>query len=235
MTSPILSRLADLGYVVGSVDELRESGLRYASAVPVLIAALNSSVDRRDQEVLVRALSVPWAAPEALGPLISLFREADDASGLGLRWAVGNALEVLWDDSRFDDLVDLCCDRSFGRAREMLVLGLARSKRPEAGEVLIGLLDDGDVNGHAVLALSRLNVAEARQGIESMKHDDRAWVRKAVASALAKLPAGGGTKAPGNEAGVPPVPGFGGGRQPDPLLGRPDRNQLRDARGRLRC
>lgn len=186
---PIIERLGEVGFDVTSLAELRHDGGRYREAVPVLIDALGQTFEQKTLMEVVRALSVPWAKPSAVEPLIEMFREAEDSTGLGLRWAVGNALEVIWDDSRFDELVTLARDRSFGRAREMLVLGMARSKRPEAGDVLIELLDDPDVSGHAVKALSKLKLPRARAALESMTNDDRAWVRKESARALAKLPA----------------------------------------------
>jgi HEAT repeat protein len=184
---PILAKLSEVGYEVDSLAELRRSGTRYREAVPILIAALSETAESRTLMELVRALSVPWAKPEATRPLVDLFRRVEDSTGLGLRWAVGNALDVTWDDARFDDLVELARDRSYGRAREMVVLGFARSKRPEASDVLIALLDDTDVNGHAVKALRKLKVRSARAGLEGMLGDDRAWVRKEAQRALAAL------------------------------------------------
>jgi len=184
---PILAKLNEAGYEVGSLAELRHSGVRYRKAVPIMTAALSETTETKTLMELVRALSVPWAKPEATGSLVDLFRRVDDSTGLGLRWAVGNALDVTWDDARFDDLVDLARDRSYGRAREMVVLGLARSKRPEAGGVLIELLDDADVNGHAVKALRKLKLPAARRGLERMLGDDRAWVRREAERALAAL------------------------------------------------
>jgi HEAT repeat protein len=184
---PILAKLVEAGYDVGSLAELRHSGVRYRKAVPVMIAALSEITEQKTLMEIVRALSVPWAKPDATGPLVELFRRVEDSTGLGLRWAVGNALDVTWDDARFDDLVELVRDRSYGRAREMVVLGLARTKRPEAGDILIGLLGDPDVNGHAVKALRKLKVPGARPGLERMLDDDRAWVRKEVKSALSAL------------------------------------------------
>lgn len=101
--------------------------------------------------------------------------------------ARGHLGATVWDDAHFDDLVGLARDRSFGRAREMIVLGLSRSKRPEAGGVLTELLDDADVNGHAVKALRKLRVPSARPGLERMLGDKRAWVRKEARRALANL------------------------------------------------
>lgn len=189
MTVGLLKELADVGYPVESVADLRSSGTRYRTAVPVLLRWLDRSQDAFEKEEIVRALSVPWARGEALDPLIEAFWSTPRGgqSDELLRWAIGNALEVLWDDSRFDELVVLGRDESFGKAREMVVLGLGQSKRPEAGEVLIGLLSDPVVSGHAVKALRKLKVPEARTGLERMLGDERAWVRKEAQRALAAL------------------------------------------------
>lgn len=184
---PILAGLREIGYEVGSLAELRHSGARYRTAIPILLAALPRIADEKTMLEVVRALSVPWARPLATEPLIKLFRSVADPSGLGLRWAVGNALEVVWDDSHFDALVDLARDGSYGRAREMVVLGLARSRRSEAGDVLVELLDDPVVSGHAVKALRTVKVPAARAALERMRGDQRAWVRKEAQRALAAL------------------------------------------------
>lgn len=186
----IAEELANLGYDVGSVHELRNSGQRYADAIPLLLRALEESEDIREKESLVRALSVPWAKPAALKPLIEEFKRhpiCDDMQIFYLRWAIGNAFEVLWDDSYFDELTNLALDSQYGREREMIVLGMGRSKRPEAGDMLIGLLHDPEVNGHAVQALAKLKLPRARPGLERMTSDERAWVRRAAKRGLAKL------------------------------------------------
>ena len=186
----LLTDLASAGFEVGSVSELRTSGVRYRKAVPVLVTWLRRAGSTAEKDEIVRALSVPWAREEALAPLIEEFRAIPLSAGPQeelLRWAVGNGIDVLWDDARFDELVELARDKRFGKAREMVVLGLGRSKRPEAVDVLIDLLEDPVVSGHAVKALGKLRVARARRGLERMTHDSRAWVREEAQRALAKL------------------------------------------------
>ena len=119
--------------------------------------------------------------------MIEEFKQVEDETGLGLRWTIGNALEVLWDDAWFDELVALVQDESFGRAREMVVLGLGKSRETAAGEVLVGLLGDPAVNGHAVKALRKLKVPEARSALQHMLGDERAWVRVEAKRALDAL------------------------------------------------
>ncbi|KAA0233481.1 MAG: HEAT repeat domain-containing protein [Actinobacteria bacterium] len=186
-TGALLVELAEAGFPVASLTELRTSGLRYRAAVPVLLRWLPTVSDRQVKEDLVRALSVPWARPVAARPLIAEFDRVVDPTGTGLRWAIGNALSVVSDDSVFDDLVRIVEDRVFGKARQMVVLGLGRSKRPEVVPVLIGLLGDEEVSGHAVKALGKLRAQDARPALERMVSDPRSWVRREAQKALAKL------------------------------------------------
>jgi len=79
---------------------------------------------------------LPAARPAAAPVLIEEFRKVHDPSGLGLGWVVGNALSVVADDSVFGEIAALAQDRSYGKARQMVVLGLARSKDPRAVPLL---------------------------------------------------------------------------------------------------
>ncbi|MDA8044905.1 MAG: HEAT repeat domain-containing protein [Actinomycetota bacterium] len=186
-----MAELAAAGCQTRSLADLRHSGVRYRKVVPVLVDWLPRTTDRRVREEIVRALTVPWAKPAATRPMIEEFRRVDpsgDPTGTGLRWTIGNALDVLADDSVFEELVGLAQDRRYGKARQMIVLGLGKSKRPEAVEVLLGLVDDRDVDAHAVKALGRLKARDARAALERKLDDDRAWVRGEARKALARLP-----------------------------------------------
>lgn len=186
----LIADLAAAGYPVASVTDLRRSGSRYRSAVPVLLKWLPQLSSPADRSEVVRALSVPWARPAAAKPLIDAFRCVDDSvdpTGTGLRWTIGNALEVVGDDSVYGELVQLATDRSYGKARQMIVLGLGKSKRPEAVDVLVGLLPDPDVKGHAVKALGKLKARSARPAVEAMLSDEHSWVRKEAKMALSRM------------------------------------------------
>ncbi|SDI90748.1 HEAT repeat-containing protein [Frankineae bacterium MT45] len=192
MSGPLLAELAAVGFPASSVSELRESGARYRAAVPVLVKFLDQTEDPRQRQEIVRALSVPWAGAEARGPLIREFKTVPlewGPAGDSLRWAVGNALEVLFDDASFTELVELAEDPVYGKARQMVVLGFGKSKRPEAVGLLLGLVDDPDVDGHAVKALGKLKAPSARAALEAKLDDKRAWVRSEARKALARLPA----------------------------------------------
>ena len=179
----------------GDLWELVNAKVQYRSAIPVLIDWLREVDDRvpaadrpKVREGLVRALSVPAARPAAAPLLIEEFRRARDPSGLGLGWVVGNALSVAADDSVFDEIAALVKDRGYGKARQMLVLGLARSKGARVVPLLVGLLDDEDVVAQAVMALGKLRPPGLRPVIERLLDHRQALVRREAKKALARLP-----------------------------------------------
>ena len=69
----------------------------------------------------------------------------------------------------------------------MVALALGKSKRPEAVDVLLQLMDDHDISGHAVFALSKRSNPRAREALEEKLTDDRPWVRKKAALGLRKI------------------------------------------------
>jgi hypothetical protein len=191
----LIRDLQRVGVPVSDLWDLVNAKVQYRSAIPVLIDWI-SDIDARvpDQdrlkvrEGLVRALSVPAARPAAAPVLIEEFRRTPDPSGLGLGWVIGNALSVVADDSVFDELVALVDDRRYGKARQMIVVGLARSKDPRVVPLLAGLLGDEDVVAQAVMALGKLRPPEVRPAIERLLDHPRGLVRREAKKALARFP-----------------------------------------------
>lgn len=196
MSTPagLIDDLAHAGVPVSDLWELVNSDVQYRAAVAVLVDWLEHvdewvpAADRGNvREGLVRALTVPAARPAAAPALLEQFRRVSDVSGLGPRWVIGNALEVVADDSVFDDVATVVRDRAFGKARQMVLLGLARSKDRRAVPLLIELLDDEDVAAHAAMALGKLRAKEARSALERHLASPQPLLRREVKKALAKL------------------------------------------------
>jgi len=103
------------------------------------------------------------------------------------RWVVGNALDVLWDDSRFDDLAELLLDSKYGGDRQMLAWGMGKSRRPEATAVLLEVSEDPEIGGHAVRSLAKLADPQARPALEVALNHKEAWVRNYAKKGLAHL------------------------------------------------
>ena len=98
------------------------------------------------------------------------------------RWR--NALEVVADDSVFDELVELVRDKKYGKARQMLAVALGNMKDRRAVTVRVDLLGDDEVTGHAVKGLGKLKSSEARVHLEVMTRHPTEWIRVEAMKAL---------------------------------------------------
>jgi HEAT repeat protein len=139
---------------------------------------------------MVSILSVKWAKPVAAPVLIEEFLRAPDHSAASLKWTIGDALSVVADDSVFDNLVIIVQNKQHGKAREMIATALGNMNNPRAIDVLIDLLQDEDVAGHALIALGRLKAGKARHYIEPFLNHSKSWIRKEANRALAKIDKG---------------------------------------------
>jgi len=113
-----------------------------------------------------------------------------------LGWATGNALATLSEPSDADDLIRLLRDRRFGKSREMLCEALKRTGDARAPGVLLELIEDNDVAGHAVAVLRSLQrtaktsvLAQAREKLEALadRPTASAFARKQARRALAEV------------------------------------------------
>lgn len=187
---PVVVELKAEGFSITSVSDLVNGRAAYdASAVPILLKWLPRVNDPGLKEEIVRALTDKLAKPAAAKPLIKEFEESTDSSPTGLRWAIGNALSVVADDSVFDDLVQLLRSSEYGRAREMLPLAFANMKRPDAVGVLIDSLADEDlsVQVRVIKALGKLRAKDASKAIQPFTKRRESWIRKEAQTALKRI------------------------------------------------
>ena len=195
--APVIADLKAAGFNVRGVGDLnRCEKLDYQRAIPILLRWLARTDDPRLRSGIARTLTHKWAKPVAAPALVHAFRTLEHPLGLyrGLehpvgnaKWTIGNALEVVADDSVFAELAEVARDRRHGRTREMVVLAFGKMKDPGAVDLLIGLLQDDDVAGHAIVALGKLKASRARSYIEPFTRHPKTWWRRAAKSALAKI------------------------------------------------
>lgn len=186
LSAPILAELSEAGYRINSLDELRRSGVIYKAAIPILLRWLLKIEDPSMKESLVRCLSVPWAKGIATKAVLSEFHKApNDADSL--RWAIGNAMDVIADLSVGNEILSIVAAQSNGSARQMFVLAVGKLKPENASEVLIPLLEQDEVAGHAAEALGKLGAVEAKDGLERLVKSGRPWVKKAAETALGRI------------------------------------------------
>ena len=186
-STPVLADLVKAGFEIVRISDLYNKKYNYKTAIPVLLRWLPQIENMDVKEDIVRALSVSWAKPVAAPVLIDEFRKIQNESSTGIKWAIANALSVVANDRVFADIVDLAQDPKHGTARQMLAVSLGNMKDSRAQDVLINLLDDDEVAGHAIMGLGKLKSKKAHQAIERFLNHPKTWVRNEAKKALAKI------------------------------------------------
>ncbi|NYV27522.1 hypothetical protein HP397_01595 [Streptobacillus felis] len=103
------------------------------------------------------------------------------------RWAVGNAIGEIGDKTYVDEYIKIINDRSNGRDRQMIVYFMYRFKEKKVKEALLGLLDDEEVNGHALYALGMFKDYSLIEKIKLFLSHKITFKRTIAKRAIAKL------------------------------------------------
>ncbi len=141
----------------GRFGEASFSTFDFDRAVPILIDWLPRVDDPRVKLAIVYSLDGRRSARgEGARRLIDEFRRPENADQPSLRWAIGNTLATLAGRADADAIIDILRDRSGGTARQMFCAALSRTKDPRRVDVLIDLIADDSVAGHAILAIRRI-------------------------------------------------------------------------------
>jgi hypothetical protein len=138
----------------------------------------------------VYAKNAPVIAQRSMAELLTFYTDHEPSSSngtFGPLWDIGNEIYSQYSDDFFTDIAALVQNRAYGVDRQMLVLALGKSKRPEAVDVLLSVLDDYGVSGHATEALAKLHSERAREGLTLMLGDDQEWVRTQAQLGLKRL------------------------------------------------
>ena len=152
---PLVREIAEAGLLIDSVWDLVNTREPYPEAIPVLLRHLeNTDYDPAIRDGIARALTVR-GYPEILPAMIEAFRRDPEPRLNGPKWAMGNAIEVLFDDRYVQEIVELVKDPLHGEARDMLVYALAKSRSPVAEDTLQQLLLDPQLSMHAKKAIER--------------------------------------------------------------------------------
>lgn len=211
ITRPLIAELGEVGYTVDTLDDLRQQKKPWKSALPVLLRWLPRIDEPSVKDSIVRCLSVPWVGNEATPQLIEEFKKyapmlpnpsspwignrlmkvPEEEKKLGpffnLAWAIGNALSIV-DVKGFEKkIIELSRNPNYGKARQMVVLGLGRLRVPEAEEAALDLLKDEQVQLHAITALGKMKSKRALFQLEELLTDTHGLIRKEARKAIIKI------------------------------------------------
>ncbi|CAM2007143.1 HEAT repeat domain-containing protein [Acanthopleuribacter pedis] len=173
----IIEELHQLGYSIQYVGELSTTGKKYIDAIPILTKWLPIVTYKPLKHDILSLLSVSWAK-SAFNVLIQEFKSTTDEYDKRYRWAVGNALASMASKNHYLELASIVRDRSAGHTRQMVIEALAKTKHPDAADVLLESLQNDDEVGHTLLALRRLKARVPREIIEPYLGHEFPWVRK---------------------------------------------------------
>ena len=211
LTKPIIAELAELGYDLESLGDLRQRGKPWKSALPILLRWLPEVSDPDVKQEIVRCLSVPWLGKTGAALLIDEFKkyapilpnapnpwvgnqlkeltEEEKKTGpfFHLAWAIGNALSIADVRGFESQIIELCRNPAYGGARQMLVLGLGRFHSAEAEETALELLQDESIKLHAIVALGKMKSQRALQELEKLLADKKPAIRKEARRAITSI------------------------------------------------
>ncbi len=179
----LISRIREKGVEIENIDELKRIGRKDSDLVPILLEFLDLVEDENDKEFLVRCLGVKGFY-EATGQLLREFYNTEKTT---YKWAIGNSLAIISDESQLNEMLKIALEKKHGIARQMIVEGLGSFRTDEVKHTLINLLKDDEVVGHAINALSKIGDGSTKCHIEPFVTYKVAWVRKAAIRALKKL------------------------------------------------
>ena len=152
---PLVQEIARAGLLIDSVWDLVNTREPYPEAIPVLLRHLEKTdYDPAIRDGIARALTVR-GYPEILPAMIEAFRRDPEPRLNGPKWAMGNAIEVLFDDKYVEEIAELAKDSSHGAARSELVFALAKSRTSLADETLQDLRSDPQITVFVEEALKR--------------------------------------------------------------------------------
>ncbi|MCB9762541.1 MAG: HEAT repeat domain-containing protein [Alphaproteobacteria bacterium] len=189
-----MAELREAGFELDFIGQLREQarywGVDPRPAFPILMKWLPKMSWPPLRSDIARTLSHKSLKPVAAPVLIAEFkREVDPtvkSSGLS-REAAAIALEVVADESFFDQIAELALAPSYGELREPLVDALAKMKHPRRAEVLEALLDDEHMCWAAIDNIGKKGFYELRDKVKPFLQTEDKRLRKLVEKSLERL------------------------------------------------
>ena len=187
--APLMQALAEAGLGVDSLEELNLKSIDYRARLPIILEWLPRISNKSVRKTIIGSLARKEAKPDAAPVLIKEFLKEPPPKDKSddMRVSTGVPLEVVADDSVFDEMVNIAKDRSYGVDRAGFVRGLKNMRNPAAIPVLIDQLDDESVAWFAMSALRLLGATEARSAIEPFLTHEQTYIRNEAKKTIAKF------------------------------------------------
>ena len=166
-----------LDEVLSNKDNLR----KYKTVLPLIIEYLPRYNEAGWHFAFGKLLATPLAGQEGAKAFVQDFLRSQ------YKWEAGSFLEKNPHPSVASDLIQIVDNPEYGMARQRVIVALAKTRDPRAFDVVAKLIDDPQLTGHVIEALSVIGNPRAIPLIEPHLQDKMAWIRKAAAKALKQL------------------------------------------------
>lgn len=100
---------------------------------------------------------------------------------------IGDTLYQIRSKKYVGDYLKIIANSEYSHSRQMVVLLVGKLKVENAIPILIKLLDDEDVRGHAIAALGEYKKVELRKHFERFQDNKNSFIRREALKALKKL------------------------------------------------
>ncbi|SMC78580.1 HEAT repeat domain-containing protein [Cellulophaga tyrosinoxydans] len=183
---PLIYELKKLGLNVSSIWDLVNSKKKYSNAIDILINHLNKAYSDKNKEGIVRALAVKEATGKANEFLFDEYDKTPKEKSM-LRWTIGNTIQSIATTKDIDRILSIVQNKENGTSRQMFVLTLGKLKSTKGEDILIKLLDDDEVNLHALKALSKIKSPKAINKINELTKHPNTIIKKEALLVLKKI------------------------------------------------
>ena len=176
--------LLNLGFRFQVLNQAESLMPKYKDAVlPIVIKYYKKATLKNEKTYLLG-----WFHYKGLDEVVPMLLEDyySDSSNVD-KWAIGDRLYQIRSKKYIDDYIKIVSDSSYGYDRQMVVLLLGKLKVEESIPILIDLLDDEQVQLHAIIALGQFKREEFRPLFERFQNSTKSGLRKYAKEALKKL------------------------------------------------
>lgn len=184
----LVIRINNSGFKIDNIYNLNSIASLKPEIVSIIVAFLQENTDLwKGRENVIRSLARKEAKAVANEALFMEYERAKNKADQLYLWAIGNSIEVIVRNEDFDSIRKIATNPENGMSRQMFVLALGKIKTQASEDLLIGLLDDKEVQGHALGALRKLKSKKAAEKASLLLSSPNAWIRKEAKKLLDKI------------------------------------------------
>lgn len=176
--------LSELGFSFEIVDQVKKLMPKYKNLIlPIVIKYYKVAKIPSEKQYLLS-----WFHYKGLEEVVPMLIEDFIKSKSQFeRWEIGDRLYQICSKKHIEQYLSIIANSKYGSSRQMVILLFGKIKEEQAIPILIDLLDDEEVQLHALTALGNYKKEELRPYFERFLNSKRTVMRNQAKKALDKL------------------------------------------------